>query len=335
MKVLGRKSARSSWGLILLAGATLSATAQTGSAGPPLPAPQQQPAASPSVPRRVETPVEGLTRRDGDRIALALSGAQASVGSPISELQLQGFEFDGNPVDTSKLHFKRLSPTAIEITSVAYSLGEWRFFIRDHASYFGLGEHFDTLDRTHTIVKNASQDNGGPKGSSTYKPIPFFMSTSGYGLWVDTTAEATFDMNASALTEIAISVPAERLRLVLFTSPEFPKILEQFTALTQRAILPPYWAFAPWMGRDYHQNEAQVQEDVEKTRSFHLPASVIVIDSPWATSYNSYKLNPKQFQMPLRWLGGSTPQATSWCSGTRPGSTPDPIRLRSPASRTS
>lgn len=257
--------------------------------------PQQQPAASPSAPRRVETPVEGLTRRDGDIIALALSGAQASAGSPISELLLHGFEFDGNPVNTGKLHFKRLSPTAIEITSVAYSLGEWRFFIRDHASYFGLGEHFDTLDRTHTIVKNASQDNGGPKGSSTYKPIPFFMSTSGYGLWVDTTAEATFDMNASVLTEIAIAVPAERLRVVLFTSPEFPKILEQFTALTQRAILPPYWAFAPWMGRDYHQNEAQVQEDVEKTRSLHLPASVIVIDSPWATSYNSYKLNPKQF----------------------------------------
>lgn len=240
----------------------------------------------------MEAPVEGLARRDGGTVALAL---QPSGGPPLSELLLHGFEFDGNAVDTGKLHFRRLSPTAVEITSVAYSLGDWRFSVRDHASYFGLGEHFDTLDRAHTIVKNASQDNGGPKGASTYKPMPFFMSTSGYGLWVDTTSEATFDMNASALTDIAIAVPAERLRIVLFTGPEFPKILEQFTALTQRAILPPYWAFAPWMGRDYHQNEAQVQEDVDKTRALHLPASVIVIDSPWATSYNSYKFNPKQF----------------------------------------
>ena len=90
-------------------------------------------------------------------------------------------------------------------------------------------------------------------------------------------------------------MPAEQLRIVLFTGPEFPKILEQFTALTQRAVLPPYWAFAPWMGRDFHQNEAQVQEDVEKTRALGLPASVILIDSPWATAYNSYKFNPKQF----------------------------------------
>ena len=91
------------------------------------------------------------------------------------------------------------------------------------------------------------------------------------------------------------TVPAEKLRIVLFTGPEFPKILERFTALTQRAILPPYWAFAPWMGRDFHQNDAQVKEDVDKTRALGLPASVILIDSPWTTSYNSYKFNPKQF----------------------------------------
>lgn len=49
------------------------------------------------------------------------------------------------------------------------------------------------------------------------------------------------------------------------------------------------------MGRDYHQNQAQVLEDVEKTRALGLPASVILIDSPWTTAYNSYKFNPKQF----------------------------------------
>ena len=244
--------------------------------------------------RRLETPIEGLKRRGSESVVFTLPGAGSAAGAG-RELVLHGFEFEGTGVDTGKLHFKRLSPTAVEITSLAYSLGEWRFLVRDNASYFGFGEHFDTLNRVHTIVRNASQDSGGAKGTSTYKPMPFFMSTSGYGLWVDTTAEATFDMNVSALNEIVVTVPAEKLRIVLFTGPEFPKILEQFTALTQRAILPPYWAFAPWMGRDYHQNEAQVQEDVEKTRALNLPASVIVIDSPWATAYNSYRFNPKQF----------------------------------------
>jgi alpha-D-xyloside xylohydrolase len=150
-------------------------------------------------------------------------------------------------------------------------------------------------------VKNISQDNPGPKGSGTYKPIPFFMSTSGYGLWFDTTGDATFDMNASSKEDIVIDGDAAKLRVVLFAGPEFPKILSAFTALASglggqaRSVLPPYWAFAPWLGRDYHQNEAQVRQDIDKARELSLPASVIVIDSPWATGYNSYVINPKQF----------------------------------------
>ena len=83
---------------------------------------------------------------------------------------------------------------------MACEVGYWRFYVRDAAGYFGLGEHFDTLDHAHTIVKNLSIDNAGVKGDRRYKPIPFFMSTSGYGLWLDTTGEATFDLNATDAT---------------------------------------------------------------------------------------------------------------------------------------
>jgi alpha-D-xyloside xylohydrolase len=82
---------------------------------------------------------------------------------------------------------------------------------------------------------------------------------------------------------------------VLFTGPEFPKILDAFTALAGRSMLPPYWAFAPWLGRDYDQNQEQVIHDVDRARTLGLPASVLLIDSPWATGYNSYKFNPRQF----------------------------------------
>lgn len=267
--------------------------------------PEQQYQVKPDA-SRVEVPVAGLVRRDANSVVLTLPGRQSTAlleasgsrpaGRVSPELVLHDFGFEGTLVPTDKLHFKQLAPGVLEITSVAYSVGEWQFLVRDAANYYGLGERFNTLNHAHTIVKNASQDNGAAKGASTYKPVPFFMSTTGYGIWVDTTAEATFDMNASSTTDVEVFVPAEKLRIVLFTGPEFPKILERFTGLTQRATLPPYWGFAPWMGRDYHQNQEQVLEDVEKTRALGLPASVIVIDSPWTTSYNSYKFNPKQFE---------------------------------------
>ena len=260
------------------------------------------------VVRAPEAPVDGLVRRDAETVALTLPGkagaagktdtaSGAAAGAVVSgaELLVHDFDFNGAPVATDKVHLKQVAPGVVEITSVAWEVGYWRFLVHDAASYYGLGERFDALDHAHTVVKNLSTDNNGVKGSSSYKPVPFFMSTTGYGLWVDTTGEATFDMNASDRDEIVVDVTAAKLRIVLIAGPEFPGILERFTALAGRAVVPPYWAFAPWKARDYHQNAAQVAEDVDRTRELGLPASVILIDSPWAATYNDYKFNPKQF----------------------------------------
>jgi alpha-D-xyloside xylohydrolase len=285
MWMLGRSIGLAALGLALVASAGMAQDVT----------PEALPGAT-RVARAPEAAVGGLVRRDADSVALTLAGkadASAQAG-----LLVHDFDFNGEPVGTDKVHLRQVAPGVVEITSVAYAVGYWRFQVRDAASYFGLGERFDTLDHAHTVVRNLSTDNAGVKGTSSYKPIPFFMSTTGYGLWVDTSGEATFDMNASDRDNLIVDVTAAKLRIVLFTGPEFPGILERFTGLAGRAIVPPYWAFAPWKARDYHQNDAQVAEDVDKQRELGLPSSVILIDSPWAATYNDYKFNPKQFSDP-------------------------------------
>lgn len=267
---------------------------------------------------RVEAPVAGLVRRDGETVAVALpgggiaGGGGAGHGSGAGELLLHGFLFNGEVVPTSKLHLRQLGPGVMEVTSLAYSVGEWGFSVQDDANFYGLGERFDRLNQARQIVRNVSQDNAGAKGNGSYKPMPFYMSTTGYGLWVDTTAEAEFDFDVSVKGEVGITVPAEKLRVVVFQGPEFPRILEQFTGLVSgagatggaglvsgaaaaRAVVPPMWAFAPWMGRDFDLSQAEVEGDVDRARSLGLPGDVLLVDSPWATTYNSYVWNPKQF----------------------------------------
>ena len=236
--------------------------------------------------RPLEPAIDGLTRLDKGTVALTLAK---------QKLLLYNFEFNGDPVSTDKLHFKQLSPGVLEITSVAYTVGEWRVRIRDSANYYGLGERFDTLNHAHTVVHNVSLDNPGAKGSGTYKPVPFFMSTTGYGVWFDVTGDATFDMNASNKTDIIVDADAEKLRIVLFTAAAFPEILDDFTAQAGRSILPPYWAFAPWLGRHQGQNEEQVRQDINKARALALPSSVFLIDSPRGTGSNSDLSGLKQF----------------------------------------
>ena len=214
-------------------------------------------------------------------------------GQPDS-IALENFQMDGHPAGVEP-RARSLAPGVTEVTAHAPAVGEWSFAVTDDSSYFGFGERFDRLNHAHTILKNASRDVQGDKGSLTYQPIPFYMSLRGYGLWLDTTSEATFDLNVTDASSILIRFFGDTLRVVLFAGPQFPTILERFTALAGRQELPPYWAFAPWKARDYHRNSQDVYEDADRYRKLGLPASVVLIDSPWATNYNTYEFNPKQF----------------------------------------
>ncbi len=220
----------------------------------------------------------------------------AIKGKPTS-MALTHVTFDGESVPLQSIAIHDLSSGVHEVSAGRPRVGTWQFHVRDDSFYYGMGERFGDLDHAHSILKNLSRDTGFAKGSSSYKPIPFFMSTAGYGLWIDTYSAATFDFNISS-EDIVITLTGDKLRLVVFEGPKFPVILDRFTALTGRTQLPPYWAFAPWKARDAHRNDEDVYEDIEKTRTLGLPASVLLIDSPWATNFNTFDINRKQFEHP-------------------------------------
>jgi len=62
---------------------------------------------------------------------------------------------------------------------------------------FGCGESFTRLDKRGQKVVLWANDANGVESGRMYKPIPFFMSSRGYGMFVHTSAPATFDFGAS------------------------------------------------------------------------------------------------------------------------------------------
>ena len=213
-------------------------------------------------------------------------------------LVIDRFLRDGRAVDQSDIQVRRLGAGITEVTGSAAGLAAWEFRITEDAPVYGFGERFDALNQARRILVNASSDLPGAKGSGTYVPIPFFMSARGYGLWVDTYSEAVFDLGVTDHDALVVRLRDTRLRIVFFEGPELPLVLQRFTGLVGRAKLPPYWAFAPWKSRNWHPNAAAVYEDVERYRQLGLPASVLVIDSPWETNYNTFQINPLQFDDP-------------------------------------
>jgi alpha-glucosidase (family GH31 glycosyl hydrolase) len=143
--------------------------------------------------------------------------------------------------------------------SVANRMG-MSFWSPAEERFFGFGERFyhaEHRGRTlHCWVEDGGFGLGGlepqnerdpfPYGPMmTNWPVPFLLSSRGYGMWLDTTHRSTFDLADSEPGVLRLEVEEGRLELVFLYGPRPLEVIESFSALTGRAPLPEAWAFAP------------------------------------------------------------------------------------------
>ena len=134
---------------------------------------------------------------------------------------------------------------------------------------------------------------GIPQGDCA--PVPWMLSSRGYGVWVETTANGTkFDL---AGERVAVSTRAQAgpLSVSLLCAPTPAARLRAFCRLTGFPALAPEWGYGFWKSRDIHEHQDDVLDDFHGFRHHAIPLDAIVIDSPWATQYNTWEFNPFQF----------------------------------------
>jgi alpha-D-xyloside xylohydrolase len=195
-----------------------------------------------------------------------------------------------------------LGPRAVAVTWTARDGADHQFELQllsdDETAYYGTGERFNALNQRGYVLPVVTDDRYGNKGVGSYKPVPFFMSSRGFGVWVDTLAPGVLDLSATERFTSKLRFPGSRLRVVLLAGPALADVLAAFTDLTGRPPVPPAWSFALWKSRDIHRSAEEVYEDVERLRAHRIPASVLVIDSPWETGFNTFEVNRTQFPDP-------------------------------------
>jgi alpha-glucosidase (family GH31 glycosyl hydrolase) len=72
-----------------------------------------------------------------------------------------------------------------------------------------------------------------------------------------------------------------------------------------------------WKSRDVHEHQDDVLDDFHGFRRNDIPLDAIVIDSPWATQYNTWEFNPYQFpDAPgmVRMLRADGVRTVLWCA---------------------
>jgi Glycosyl hydrolases family 31 len=179
---------------------------------------------------------------------------------------------------------------------------------RSEERFVGLGaRHCTQLDQAGRTVQLGADrrytgpdcppemlaQGGIPQGDCA--PVPWLLSSRGYGAWVQTDANGTcFDL-AGERVSVSTRAPAGPLRVDFLCAPTRAARLRAFCRLTGFPALLPEWGYGFWKSRDVHEHQDDVLEDFTGFRKHGIPLDAIVIDSPWATQYNTWEFNPHQF----------------------------------------
>jgi hypothetical protein len=92
--------------------------------------------------------------------------------------------------------------------------------------------------RTRFLL-NGQKDELWVRYPTKHVPVPFFMSSRGYGIFFNTTRRLRFDVGASDATRARFTVERDFLDAYIFTGDSYQELIEKYTRLTGRPILPP------------------------------------------------------------------------------------------------
>lgn len=174
-----------------------------------------------------------------------------------------------------RLSVESAAPSESDDTPNRTSLG---FVLHDDDHFFGFGERFVGSDQRGQMLDNWVEDGGFGQGedvppsesvpfpsgrSQTNAPIPFFFSTRGFGMLLETTRRARFHMGDETPSAFRVETWDRRFDARLFVSRDPRELIESLTAHTGRPPRVPDWLLGPRRRANIGTDEAQRLRDAK------------------------------------------------------------------------
>ncbi|MGD0588457.1 MAG: TIM-barrel domain-containing protein [Thermoplasmata archaeon] len=146
---------------------------------------------------------------------------------------------------------------------------------------FGAGEFFGPLDRVGQELRTSVRDVFGLPNDGSYVTYPFFWSTRGYALLVESWAPVRLDFGRRYLGLGELDIPKTPVTVRLFFSKSPREILRWFWDRRGAPTVPPLWSYGVWYSRCAYRDQGELLRVARKIRTLGLPADVIHLDPPW------------------------------------------------------
>lgn len=150
-------------------------------------------------------------------------------------------------------------------------------------NFYGLGLQMSTF-RLNGLKKRirVNADPATDEGDS-HAPVPFFLSTAGYGIFVDTERYATFDFSEKG--KITIYVPRSGgASLKIFAGPTMKEALARYNMYSGGGCNPPEWGLGFWYRVEKNFSDKEVITMAKEFRERDFPCTVFGLEPGWQTA---------------------------------------------------
>ncbi len=147
---------------------------------------------------------------------------------------------------------------------------------------YGFGEQFTAFVKNGQVVDMWNED-GGTASEVAYKNVPFYMTSEGYGVFVDSSSPVSFEVASEKVEYVSFSVPGEELRYHFFYGQDLKEVLCNYTTLTGKPALPPAWSFGLWLSTSFTTvyDEKTTSSFIDGMAERNIPLRVFHFDCYW------------------------------------------------------
>jgi alpha-D-xyloside xylohydrolase len=147
---------------------------------------------------------------------------------------------------------------------------------------YGLGERFTPFVKNGQVVDIWNED-GGTSSELSYKNIPFYLSSKGYGVFVNHAEKVSYEIASENVSKVQFSVPGEALEYYVIGGGSPKAAIGNYTLLTGRPSMPPAWSFGLWLTTSFttSYDEKTVTGFIDGMAERDLPLHVFHFDCFW------------------------------------------------------
>ncbi len=180
-----------------------------------------------------------------------------------------------------------------------------RFPLEKEEQLFGLGLNFQTVNQRGRILQLHVDHYGGKDNGRTHAPVPFYVSSKGYGVLIDAaryitvyagTAVRTDTKNPPVLQDrntdkqwsaqpysdaVEVLVPADGATVYIFGGPTPMNAVQRYNLMNGGGYLPPKWGLGFTQRVPTLYSQEDILKEVKSFEEHHFPLDFIGVEPGW------------------------------------------------------